>query len=172
MYYTFQLNGEVRFYLGRLENIGEEAFCGCRSMTYAYLHSSVTSVGDRAFAESGLVQLYWYTAASVPYECFRDCTALGTIGFGGTAATNPSGFGDSAFYGCSRFSELKVPAETKFVGAEAFGGRNGIPLKLVFAAEEPPLLGELGQADGLTIYVPDSLGMRAIIYMPHISIPG
>ena len=169
LYYTFELNGTVYFYLGWLESIGDEAFCGCSSMTYAYLHSSVTSVGDRAFAESGLVQLYWYTAASVPYECFRDCTALGTIGFGGTAATNPSGFGASAFYGCSRFSELKVPAETKFVGAEAFGGRNGIPLKLVFAAEEPPLLGELGQADGLTIYVPDSGDAGDNIYAAYLN---
>ncbi|MCI8630992.1 MAG: leucine-rich repeat protein [Firmicutes bacterium] len=169
LYYSYAVDGKNYIYYYLLENVGEEAFYGCSSMTYVYLHSSVANVGGRAFAESGLVQLYWYTQTPVADECFKDCEALSTIGWGGTAATNPSGFGREAFYGCTGFSEFKVPKEAFFVGDEAFGGRNAVPLKLVFTSQEPPKLGVLGQKDGLTIYVPDSQEAGDMVYAAYLN---
>ena len=61
---------------------GAEAFYGCTSMTYAYLHTSVGSVGARAFAGSGLAAADWYTAAAVPEGCFNNRgAALLTLNF-------------------------------------------------------------------------------------------
>ncbi len=153
LYYSYTSGGQNYYYFYYLEHIGDEAFYGCPSMTYAYLHTSVTSVGAGAFEGSGLTQLYWYSAAPVPDGCFRDCTALSTVGWGSGLV---AAIGEQAFYGCGSLSSLLVPAAVETVGDQAFGGRDGSGLTLTFEAEEPPVWNGADPVEDLVLYVPDS----------------
>ena len=82
LWYSYSSNGTSYYYYYYLKSIGAEAFYGCTSMTYAYLHTSVGSVGARAFAGSGLAAADWYTAAAVPEGCFNNRgAALLTLNF-------------------------------------------------------------------------------------------
>lgn len=167
LWYSYQgSDGKNYIYYYRLESIGEEAFRGCTSMTYAFLYSSVTSVGAGAFADSGLAAMDWWCPANLPDSCFENSSALGTVGWGQSTA---AAIGERTFYGCRSLETLTLPASAASVGGTAFGGRNGKALTLTFmgaapAAWEP----EPGGTEGLTVYVPDSQENGDAIYRAYL----
>ena len=93
------------YYYGLLERIGEEAFYGCSSMEYAYVHSTVKEVGARAFREAGVTKADWYTAAPVPDGCFESCGELTAFNVNGGGHRIAS-IGDRAFYECGQVATV------------------------------------------------------------------
>ena len=166
LYYSYASGGTNYFYYYYLKELGEEAFYGCTSMTYAYIHDSVTFAGASCFADSGLSQAYWYTALPVPDACFAGCRDLRTLGWGSGLTT---GLGSRAFYGCTGLVELSLPALITSLGDQAFDGREGAPLTLTFAGTTPPTFGGFESMERLTIYVPDSADTGDSVYQAYLS---
>ncbi len=156
LYYNYTSGNTNPAYYGYLASVGNEAFYGCISMTYAYLHPSVTNVGVRAFEGSGLTQMYWYTSAEVSDNCFKNCRALGSLGWWNGAY--PSTLGSGAFYGCVSLKSFSVPSAVTAIGNQAFDGREGNALTLTFEGTAPPAWSGQESVTGLIIYVPDSDG--------------
>lgn len=155
------------YYYYFLERIGEQAFYGCRSMTYAYLHTSVKEVGASAFEGSGLTQAFWYTAAPVSNSCFADCASLETVGWGdveGLAAA----IGERGFYGCGSLHTMLIPKTVERIGSQAFGGRGGSALTLTFKSETPSEWEETETPEGLVLYVPDSKESGDAVYLAYL----
>lgn len=167
LYYSYLgSNGGNYYYYYYLQSIGEEAFYGCTSMTYAYLHESVTEIGAYAFEGSGLTQLYWYTKASVPERCFANCASLKTIGWGAGLLTELAA---QSFYGCSSLTEFLFPASIQFIGEQALEGRDGNSLTLTFEATTPIAFRWMDELDTLVIYVPDSKADGDAIYRAYLN---
>ncbi len=167
LYYSYLGSDGVNYYYYYyLQSIGEEAFYGCTSMTYAYLHESVTAVGASAFEGSALTQLYWYTRASVPERCFADCASLATIGWGTGLLTELSA---QSFYGCNGLTEFLLPASIQVIGEQALEGRDGNSLTLTFEAAAPIAFSWTEELDTLIIYVPDSKADDDVIYKAYLS---
>lgn len=164
LYYSYPLNGSNYYYYYFLKEIGEEAFYGCTSMTYAYLHSSVEYVGERAFEGSGLVSMYWYTAAAVPDFCFADNQAMQTVGWGNGLTEL---IGDGAFYGCTGLKELPLPLKLSQIGSQAFDGRDGKALVLHFNGKTPPQWAGPETMNEFTLYVPDSKEEDDAVYRAY-----
>ena len=166
LYYSYTENNGTYYYYYFLEYIGEEAFYGCGSMTYAYLHDSVTHVGAEAFKDSGLTQVFWYTKTAVPDGCFEYCQDLTSLGWG-DGGLMTAAVGDRSFYGCAGLKSLLLPSMLETVGGMAFDGRGGSPLTLTFAAEIPPVWDGPESTDELVIYVPDSKDDGDRIYLDY-----
>ncbi len=165
LYYSYSSGGTNYYYYYFLEEIGEEAFSGCSSMTYAYLHDSVKSVGDRAFAGSGLTQTFWYTDLSIPEYCFEQCRNLATWGWGSKSI---SAVGKGAFYGCTGLKSISLPIAVERIEQQAFDGREGSGLTLTFAADKPAVWDGPESLEDLLIYVPDSAGEDDRIYRAYL----
>ena len=124
-----------------LKSIGKDAFQYCSQLTKVTLPESLESIGDRAFANSGLTEINLSGCASlksIRNEAFAnsglteinlsDCRSLESIGImafaesGLTSITLPSNLqtiGISAFWGCSGLENItfyNVPA----IGDHAF----------------------------------------------------
>ena len=74
--------------------IDRSAFYGCKQLTEINIPDSVTTIGDEAFAESGL------TSIEIPNSVTR--------------------IGGSAFRGCGNLHNLKIPDSVKDIGFMAF----------------------------------------------------
>lgn len=167
LWYSYQgSDGKNYIYYYRLESIGEEAFRGCTSMKYAFLYSSVISVGAGAFADSGLETMDWWCSADLPDRCFENSGALKTVGWGQSTA---AAIGERTFYGCRGLETLTLPASAASLGGTAFGGRNGKALTLTFTGAQPAAWEpSSGDAKGLTVYVPDSQENGDVIYRAYL----
>lgn len=87
--------GELTFEAGsRLESIGQQAFLSCRALSGVSFPDSLSSVGQQAFFQSGLVEL--------------------GIGAGLTE------IGEFAFSNCSSMSTPKLPEGLEMIGGNAF----------------------------------------------------
>ncbi len=167
LWYSYQgSDGKNYIYYYKLESIGEEAFRGCTSMTYAFLYSSVTSVGAGAFADSGLETMDWWCSADLPNSCFENSGALKAVGWGQSTAAV---IGERTFYGCRSLETLALPASAASLGGTAFGGRNGKALTLTFTGTKPPAWEPSpSDAKGLTVYVSDSKENGDVIYRAYL----
>ena len=79
-----------------LTSIGTEAFQGCSQLTKVTLPESLESIGDRAFADSGLTEIN-----------LGDCTRLERIGSGAFAS---SGLTSINLSGCTRLERIDTYA--------------------------------------------------------------
>ena len=78
-------------------SIGDRAFAGCSSLSEVVIPSSVTSIGDRAF---------------------KDCGSLSSI----VIPDSVTSIGCSAFYDCGSRSSIVIPSSVTSIGDSAFGG--------------------------------------------------
>ena len=76
-------------------NIGDNAFCGCGSLTSINIPNSVTNIGDHAFS---------------------GCDSLTNINIP-NSVTN---IGDSAFWGCGSLTNINIPNSVTNIGDKAF----------------------------------------------------
>ena len=102
------------------------AFQWCSQLTKVTLPESLESIGDRAFAESGLTEIN-----------LGDCASLKSIGVGafassGLTSINLSGcislksIDKSAFRNCASLETVLLPANLEEIGIEAFWGCTGL----------------------------------------------
>ena len=99
-------------------SIGQNAFCGCRSLTSVMIPESVTSIGGAAF--DGCSSLTNVTipegVTSISYQTFYDCRSL-------TSMTIPEGvtsIGKSAFQNCGSLTSVMIPESVTSIGESAF----------------------------------------------------
>ena len=93
--------------------IGSEAFAGCGKLT-SFNFGTVTSIGDRAFANSGLTSAVLSSAVVIGNEAFADCTSLTSV-----TLSDVEIIGTGAFASCSSLQEFI------FGGNENYALRDG-----------------------------------------------
>ncbi len=107
-----------------LESIGERAFKGCSSLSYAIIPAS--EIGEAAFSESGVSMINITGAATkIKTDAFSYCSNLSYIQLPSTVES----IGKYAFYGCG-FSQLNEDwfhsgssvCNLKYIEDYAFGG--------------------------------------------------
>lgn len=70
----------VSFAGSRLTEVGARAFESCTSLRTISLPDSVSTVGERAFARTGLTSFKVPSGLkTIPQECFRECRSLKTV---------------------------------------------------------------------------------------------
>ena len=80
--------------------IGSEAFAGCGKLT-SFDFETVTSIGDRAFANSGLTSALLSSAVVIGNEAFADCASLTSV-----TLSSVEIIGTGAFASCSSLQEF------------------------------------------------------------------
>ena len=80
--------------------IGSEAFAGCGQLT-SFNFGTVTSIGDRAFANSGLTSALLSSAVVIGNEAFADCGLLTSV-----TLSDVEIIGTGAFASCSSLQEF------------------------------------------------------------------
>ena len=118
-------------------SIGDDAFCGCDSLTSITIPNSVTSIGDSAFFDcSSLTSItipdsvtsiggcaFFYcsslTSITIPDSVtsidewtFRNCSSLTSI----TVPHGVTSIGNYAFWGCSSLKSITIPDSATSIG--------------------------------------------------------
>ena len=100
--------------------IGNDAFCGCKSLTEIHIPDRVTSIGDYAFygCES-LTEIHIPEGVtSIGDWVFCGCESLKEIHI----PDRVTSIGDYAFYGCESLTEIHIPEGVTSIGNDAFSG--------------------------------------------------
>lgn len=138
--------------------IGQQAFCGCYNMTSVSIPSSVRTISDYAFDNSGLVSVTIPGSVEtlgcgvfqgngnlveavigegvkvIPDNLFANCWSLADV-------TLPDGLeeiGADAFSYCPNLSDIRLPDGVRYIGDNAF---NGCPITSVNLTEGLEYLG-------------------------------
>ena len=127
-------------------HIGKEAFYGCKSLTSLNINEVATigSMGDAAFAESGLVSTGLDKVVgltSIPLMAYDGCKALTDTGL--DKNTSITSIGADAFNNCSRLATTGLESNTTVETLRecCFSGTNmsgGLALPLYSKIEELP----------------------------------
>ena len=96
--------------------IGHQMFAGCTSLDME-IPSSVTQLGYRAFAESG-IKSGKLLSADDSTSIYQDCTRLTSVSF----YTGITEIKDSTFNGCTSLALTSLPSSVTTIGANAFSG--------------------------------------------------
>jgi hypothetical protein len=98
--------------------IGDSAFRACAGLTSITLGTNIASIGDYAFAFSGLTNI------GIPDSVTRfgdyvleNCSALTSV----TLGTNIASIGAGAFKTCFNLSSITIPNRVTSIGGQAFG---------------------------------------------------
>lgn len=135
-------DGEFDFRYLWKDAIPDNAFRGMDSLISVVLPEGITSIGENAFYDTGILSItipetisavgescfyncdsletvIWSANASaIPYRCFYDCDALKSISVSGNVAT----VDDRAFYGCDMLSDIIMYAVPATIGTNVFNG--------------------------------------------------
>ncbi len=99
-------------------SIGNNAFTNMWQITDVDLPSTLTRIGDNAFAQTSITKIVIPDNVShVGNSAFADCQYLKSV----TLGDNLTEIGDFAFYTCSVKRTLTLPKEVVSVGKGAFG---------------------------------------------------
>lgn len=101
-----------------IEEIGEGIFFNCSMLKSVEFPDSLVSLGDAAFAQSGIeaLDLSGCRLETTGKDTFRQCNNLKSIKLNEGLKT----IGESAFAQCTAVEELKLPDSVETIGADAF----------------------------------------------------
>ena len=125
---------------------------GFTKLTSVSLPSSVTSIGDFAFAECGALAnvSFGNNLETIGKWAFQRCSALTKADL---SATNLSSIGENAFAGCTGLTQLSLPEETlTTIGKQAFLGCSGLKKLALPEGVETLELGAFTLCTGLTTF--------------------
>ena len=117
--YSGRITIPIRFKKGNLEYlvtaIGDNAFCGCRSLKEITLPDSVEQLGTGVFWDCAELETarVGRGVKELPYNCFCRCGKLKSV----TLSEGLEALGDCAFEYCSGLDEIIIPS-----GVTRFGG--------------------------------------------------
>lgn len=117
--------------------IGSYAFYGCESLSSVSIGSSVTQIGEGAFAESGLtgIDLSDLRLGVIEPYLFKGCSALRTAALPDSVGA----IGTGAFRECA-LESISIPDKVNVLGSFAFFGTGSLGEVLL-----PPDLTEIGR---------------------------
>ena len=121
--------------------IGDSTFWGCTNLTSVYLPSSLQTIGNNAFRETGLTSVIIPEGVKeIGDSTFMGCTNLTSVqlpstlkiidvnaffGTGLTSVTIPEGvttIGEYAFRGCQSLTSVQLPSTLQTIDVNAFKG--------------------------------------------------
>ena len=132
-------------------SIGDDAFAGS-GLTSITIPSSVTSIGDDAFANSGLTSITIPSSVtSIGFNTFGDCSGLTSI----TIPSSVTSIGDVAFYGCSGLTSITIPSSVTSIGGRMFDNCSCLA-SVVVKNSTPVTIDEntFSNRSNATLYVP------------------
>ncbi len=119
--------------------IGEKAFYGCRELSSVSIPNSITSIGERAFSDSGLSSISVpNSVTTVGSNIFESCKNLTSFKIPGSWTSVPEGcfvmsgltsimiprtvttIEYRAFYGCTSLSSITIPNTVTTLEKECF----------------------------------------------------
>jgi hypothetical protein len=107
-----------------LENIGEDAFSGCSSLTEELvIPKSMKTFGGEAFHGTGLKNVTINSNIDLSNNLFMECEKLETVKINGDCTK----IGDSAFRYCSKLKSVSLPKTLKSIASSAFGSCSSLP---------------------------------------------
>lgn len=110
---------------GVANRLPDNAFEKMAKLTDIKIPASVTSIGKRAFAETGIVSMVLpETIQEIGAKAFMDAKALHEVIIANVSVNVP----EMAFYGCTSLTSLVLPAECKEIGASAFANCSALEL--------------------------------------------
>ena len=120
---------------GKVEEIGNGAFCEIKALTTVSLPSTLTTLGERIFADStSLTTINLSKVKNIGEGTFYGCKALTNVDLSVAEA-----IGDTAFYDCEKLTEVNLP-KVKTIGATAFSDCSA--LKTVTIGGDATSIGE------------------------------
>ena len=101
-----------------MTNIGDLAFCECKSLTSVTIPDSVTSIGDEAFRYCSSLTSVTIpdSVTSIGNDAFFNCSSLTSVTIGNSVTS----IGDEAFEYCSRLTSVTIPDSVTSIGSRAF----------------------------------------------------
>ena len=100
-----------------LEEIGEEAFAGLKNLKTVHIPAGVTTIGKRAFAESGLTSVTFSEGVKTICEQAFALTQLAALHLPDSLES----IGSRALYSCQKLRDLYIPASLEDIGEELLG---------------------------------------------------
>lgn len=120
---------------GCISIIGTQAFYQCSSLTRVYIPSTITTIGQNAFARAGLTSVTIPdSVTSIDDGAFSNCQSLG----GAYISTGLTTIPESMFETCTAMTNVTIPSSVTSIGNWAFSdcGR----LTVTMEAITPPTL--------------------------------
>lgn len=112
----------------KVKKIEQSTFSNCSELETVTFPSGFTSIGDGAFASSGIKYITIpANVTSLGKQCFMSCRNLQTLTFekGSKLSTITGGYSSGtpygAFYDCSALKNVTIPANVNTIAASAFG---------------------------------------------------
>ena len=121
-----------------------EAFFTCKNLKSIVIPEGVTSIGEAAFAGSGLVEVkISKTVESIDGRAFSHCESLKNVDFcydGKSSESRLTNIWSEAFSWCRDLQEVKLPDHVKIVDEEAF--EDCIDVKSLYLGKELVTIGK------------------------------
>jgi hypothetical protein len=112
-----------------VKTIGEAVFACCGNLTSVSIPDTVTSIGNNAFYNSGLLSVEIpRSVTSIGDGAFEFCRGLASVSIAG----NVKSIGTAAFYACDALTDFTITGKVKSIGMSAFRECNGLT-SLAFA---------------------------------------
>ena len=112
----------VNFRHAKFTTISDHSFKGCTALDNINLPTTLRSIGNGAFRESGLISVAFLGSSmtSIGTSAFESCTNLETFNW----PSEVTSVGEAVFKGCTSFGKggYTVPDSIVSIGVEAFSG--------------------------------------------------
>jgi hypothetical protein len=135
----------------RVIAIESYAFYRCSTLKNVVIPSSITSIGDSAFAKTNLTTVFFH-AENCTLGSFANIATLKNVQIYPEVKTIPSRF----IYNCKLVTSIVLPENVTSIGSEAFGMCSGLVNVSCRSVTPPTLATAFPQNTGMTLKVPCS----------------
>lgn len=139
----------------QIKKIASKAFENCSTLTSATIPSGITSIGDGAFAASGLRTVTIPgTVTTINPNTFESCTNLNEVTF----SENLTSISENAFNGCSNLEKIHFPETMTAIETGAFAACTRLKSVALPEGYSPVKTGTFAGCINLTsVYIPGNI---------------